>query len=131
MKVVFAGFGFRFRLRKIRNKRKKNGRTRGRYEGFYVYIETRDATGNSSDTYMGAYYPDAMPRDQSRVKRAAPARSSSSPARRVKAGGRKTLEQAVLEQRAFEATQYDNSGRNYRGKDAPGAEELRRKLWRR
>lgn len=89
MRVTFAGFAFRFRLRKIRNKRVRNGRTRGRYEGFYVYVEAKDATGNTRDTYLGSYYPEAMPRDQSRVKRAALASSSSTSRRTGKSRGQK------------------------------------------
>lgn len=89
LRVTFAGFAFRFRLRKIRNKRKRNGRTRGRYEGFYVYLEARDANGGSSDTYLGAYYPDELMRNQSRVKQARRPGASSGSVSTGKSGGQK------------------------------------------
>ena len=88
LRTTFSGFAFRFRLRTIRNRRVRNGRTRGRYVSDYVYIEVTDSSGHKREIYVGRYDDQALPRFSTRVKGAAPATSSSSSS--IAGGGGKT-----------------------------------------
>lgn len=47
------GWTVRFRFRTLKYKRVKNGRTRGRYEGKYVYIRATSPAGEVRELYLG------------------------------------------------------------------------------
>jgi hypothetical protein len=63
MRVVFAGYRMRFRIRKIKTRRRKNGKARGFYEGEYVYLEIKDPSGAVRDKYLGVPVDGGRPID--------------------------------------------------------------------
>jgi hypothetical protein len=63
MRVLFAGYRMRFRIRKIKTRRRKNGKARGFYEGEYVYLEIKDPSGAVRDKYLGVPVDGGRPID--------------------------------------------------------------------
>jgi hypothetical protein len=57
--LAFGGYRIRLRIRTLRQKRTRGGRTRGKYEGEYLYVEAKSlADGKRKDLYVGPVIPD-------------------------------------------------------------------------
>lgn len=87
--LTVNGWTVRFRFRTIKKKRKVNGKTRGRYEGKYVYIRVTSPKHQVRDFYAGAGEDLVQVLAKGRGRKAAAAAPASSKNGRGRTQGKK------------------------------------------